>query len=201
MKFSIVTIVSALAAFAAARPAFTTITFDVREGVPFKLEWIGATAPVKIELMAGPTSDKLQPVETLVTGVTGTSTEVTITKQPPGMYAFRIDDGLTEPNYSVLFAYVGTAPASTTSKSSTAAVSSTSMTSAASSSSAASSTTGSASSTTSGTSTTGTRSSTSTSTSSTSSPTGTPLSGNNGQQLSSPFALMLVPVAAFFFFN
>ncbi|KAK3372471.1 hypothetical protein B0H63DRAFT_298024 [Podospora didyma] len=199
MKFSIVSIVSALAAFAAARPAFTTITFDVRENVPFTLEWIGASAPVTIEVLSGTNQNDLTPKETLATGVTTSSTAVTLKNLPSGMYAFRISDGVSEPNYSVLFAYVGTGVASTTSKSTTSAASSTSVTSAASSASSAASSTSSGSSATSASSTTGTRSSTSTS--STSSPTGTPLSGNNGQQLSSPFALLLVPVAAFFFFN
>jgi len=58
MKFSIAAVV-AFAASVLARPAFTTMSFEVHEGEPFTLEWIDATSPVTIILMEGHDKDKM----------------------------------------------------------------------------------------------------------------------------------------------
>lgn len=65
MKVSVAVLVSALAAVGLARPAITNTVFDVREGQPFTLEWIDAVGPVKVELLTGPDSNSLNPIEVL----------------------------------------------------------------------------------------------------------------------------------------
>ncbi|KAK1754923.1 hypothetical protein QBC47DRAFT_402274 [Echria macrotheca] len=185
----------ALAAIAAAAPAFTNTEFDVQEGKPFTLTWIGTTDPVTIEILTGPNKDSLNPIKTIATGVSGSSFTYTPTGLPSGNYAFRITDTATkEQNYSVLFPYVGTAVSSSIVSSTRSAVSST-VTS-------ASSTTESSSASTSA-STTNHASSTSTSATSTrtNSPSTTPANNNEGQRFASPLALVFITVAALVFFN
>jgi hypothetical protein len=64
MKVS-VAVLSALVAVGLAKPAITNLSFNVQEGQPFTLEWIGATGPVTVELLSGSGSTTLTPLKTL----------------------------------------------------------------------------------------------------------------------------------------
>jgi len=64
MKVS-VAVLSALVAVGLAKPAITNLSFNVQEGQPFTLEWIGATGPVTVELLSGSGPTTLTPLKTL----------------------------------------------------------------------------------------------------------------------------------------
>lgn len=197
MKFT-VAIVAGLAAVGLAKPAITNTVFDLREGVPFTLNWIDAVGPVKVDLVSGPDSGSLQPVRVLATGETDGSLTFTPSGLPSGNYAFRVTDTDGEPNFSLLFPYVGTGSASSTTGSVSSTRTSTRSTTSAASSAPVSSDV-SSSSVTSAT-RTSTRS-TSTRTTATTTPTSNPTNNNEGQRFSSSLALVFMTVAALVFFN
>ena len=64
MKFSVASVIAALAASVAAVPAFTNTKFDVTAGKTFTLTWANATGPVTVTLLTGPSTD-LSKVSTL----------------------------------------------------------------------------------------------------------------------------------------
>ncbi|KAK0632346.1 hypothetical protein B0T14DRAFT_560047 [Immersiella caudata] len=195
MKFT-AAIVAGLAAVGLAKPAITNTVFDLREGVPFTLNWISAVGPVKVDLVSGPDSGSLQPVRVLATGETDGSLTFTPSGLPSGNYAFRVTDTDGDPNFSVLFPYVGTGSASSTTGSVSSTRTSTRSTTSAASSASVSSDVSSVTSASS----TSTRS-TSTRTTATTTPTSTPTNNNEGQRFSSSLALVFMTVAALVFFN
>ncbi|KAK3370595.1 hypothetical protein B0H63DRAFT_454755 [Podospora didyma] len=71
-----------------AGPIFTNSGFNVKENQPFTLQWSGVAGRV--------------------TGLSGTSFTWTPNNIPAGTYAFRIDDGVSEPGYS-LSPWIGSA--------------------------------------------------------------------------------------------
>jgi len=204
MKYSAAAVL-AFATAVLARPKFTNTNFDIVEGEPFELKWMDAQGAVTIELMTGPDKDRLKPAGTLAstTGETGSFT-FTPSDLGTGSYAFRITDESGDPaNYSILWAYEGTAPVSS-SVSSSASVTTSAETS---------TETEETSTVTTGTETsTDVETSTSASTLETSTipPTSTrrpqveetaPPNTNNGQRFASSLALVLGTVAALVFFN
>ncbi|KAK4447691.1 hypothetical protein QBC34DRAFT_409339 [Podospora aff. communis PSN243] len=195
MKFT-AAILAGLATVGLAKPAITNTVFDVREGQPFTLTWIDAVGPVKVDLVSGPDPGSLQPVRTLATGETDGSLTFTPSGLPSGNYAFRVTDSDNDPNFSVLFAYVGTGSASSTGSVSSTRTSTRSTTSAASSTPVSSDVSSSVTSSVS----TSTRT-TSTRTQATTTPTSTPTNNNEGQRFSSSLALVFMTVAALVFFN
>jgi len=106
MKYSAA--VLSFAAVVAAQPAFTNLAFDVQEGEPFTLEFIGCDDGCTINLKDGP-SDDLQTVEQLTDSATGGSFTFTPEDLPTGTYAFEIVDAQGEENYSEQFEYEGVA--------------------------------------------------------------------------------------------
>ena len=64
MKFAVASVFAALAATAAAVPAFTNSNFDVVAGSTFTLTWTNATGPVTIYLATGESTD-LQKVQAI----------------------------------------------------------------------------------------------------------------------------------------
>ncbi|KAK3341699.1 hypothetical protein B0T25DRAFT_350428 [Lasiosphaeria hispida] len=206
MKLSAI-LAGAFAAFALAKPAITNTIFDLREDKPFTVTWIGAVGPVTVTLMTGQPQD-LKVVEDLTTSGTGGSFTFTPSDYPSGNYAFRISDSssVNDPNFSLLFPYVGTGTIST---SKSASVSSTaSVTASVSSSGSVVSSTPVSSETSvasSGVTTATTSASTTTRASITttrSTATSSPTNVNSAsQRYSSPFALVLIAAAAFALFN
>ncbi|KAK3694711.1 hypothetical protein B0T22DRAFT_79365 [Podospora appendiculata] len=199
MKFSLATIVGAFAAVTLAKPMFTNSVFVVQEGTPFTLTWQNATAPVTISLMEATDRNNLKLVEDITPApIPGTSGSFTWTPSgvPTGAYAFRITDGpdlLTDANYSVAFQYFSKLLSSSSSATATNTGSTSSTIT-----SMASSITSSASNSTTTTSTT--KSTSATTTSSKTAATSI-VNNNNGERFASPLALLLVTVAAVFFFN
>ncbi|KAK0731821.1 hypothetical protein B0H67DRAFT_88061 [Lasiosphaeris hirsuta] len=204
MKLSAI-IAGAFAAFALAKPAITNTIFDVREGKPFTLTWIGAVGDVTVTLMTGQPSN-LKVVEDLTTSGTGGTFTFTPSGYPSGNYAFRIFDSSSkdDPNFSLLFPYVGTGTLSSSKSASASASSTDSVISSGSvvSTTVVSSVTSVASSglTTATTSASTTTRATATTTRSTA--TSSPTNVNSAsQRYSSPFALVLIAAAAFALFN
>jgi len=195
MKFT-AAIVAGLAAVGLAKPAITNTAFDLREGEPFTLNWIDAVGPVKVDLVSGPDSGSLQPVRVLATGETDGTLTFTPSGLPSGNYAFRVTDTDGQPNFSLLFPYVGTGSASSTTGSVSSTRTSTRSTTSAASSAPVSSNVSSVT----PESSTSTRQ-TSTRTTATTTPTSTPTNNNEGQRFSSSLALVFMTVAALVFFN
>ncbi|KAG9257822.1 uncharacterized protein F5Z01DRAFT_632845 [Emericellopsis atlantica] len=110
MKYSAA--VLSLAAVVAAQPAFTNLSFDVKEGEPFTLEFTGCDEGCTINLKDGPSGD-LKTVEQLTDSATGGSFTFTPENLPTGTYAFEIVDAQGEDNYSEQFDYEGVAAAPT----------------------------------------------------------------------------------------
>ncbi|EZF36042.1 hypothetical protein TMEN_5804 [Trichophyton mentagrophytes] len=111
-----------IAAVAAERASFTSFPENLKTGDSFTATWIGgdSQAPFDVLLCQGP-SDDLHDVETVCSGVSGTSCIFTL---PPSLpsgsdYALKLSQG-DEVNYTGLFTIIGThgtpssAPASTT---------------------------------------------------------------------------------------
>ncbi|KAI8625809.1 hypothetical protein F5Y19DRAFT_238784 [Xylariaceae sp. FL1651] len=93
---------------------FTTSTINISPGKPFTLTWKGATGPVEISLLTGP-SDGLVTVEVIDSGDTSDSyTWTPPDNLPSGTYAFGISDGDLM-NYSEQWTYTAgdNAPEST----------------------------------------------------------------------------------------
>ncbi|KAM0478593.1 hypothetical protein ACHAPX_005182 [Trichoderma viride] len=124
MKYSVAA-VSAFAAVALAKPAFTNLSFDVEVGKPFTITFAGCSASTTcdIELQTG-TSKALKDVKTLASGVTGTSATVTLDKIPSGTYNFKITDSNGEINYSAQFPVQGDVAASASASASASSASS-----------------------------------------------------------------------------
>ncbi|KAM0511371.1 hypothetical protein ACHAPE_009959 [Trichoderma viride] len=120
MKYSVAA-VSAFAAVALAKPAFTNLSFDVEVGKPFTITFAGCSASTtcNIELQTG-TSKALTDVKTLASGVTGASVTVTLDKIPSGTYNFKITDSNGEINYSAQFPVQGDVAASASASASSA---------------------------------------------------------------------------------
>ncbi|KAK1244953.1 hypothetical protein MKX08_004582 [Trichoderma sp. CBMAI-0020] len=110
MKYSVAA-VSAFAAVALAKPSFTNLSFDVEVGKPFTITFAGCASGCDIELQTGSSKD-LKDVKVLATGVTGSSTTVTLDKIPSGTYNFKITDSNGESNYSAQFPVQGDVAAS-----------------------------------------------------------------------------------------
>ncbi|KAF7872300.1 hypothetical protein EAF04_003224 [Stromatinia cepivora] len=134
---------AAAAATLASAVQLTNPSFGVTAGTPFNITWSDAQGPVTLVLMNGP-STSLNTVSTIGSGLSGTS----YTWTPPAtldssLYAIRIQDSTSTPNYSEQFQVSGATAAASTAAS-TAAASSTSVSSTGTSSSTSgSSTTGS----------------------------------------------------------
>ncbi|KAK3370596.1 hypothetical protein B0H63DRAFT_487282 [Podospora didyma] len=90
-----------------ARPAIINTDFNITENQPFTIRWIGASAPVKIELLKGDINT-LSTQGVIADGVPGTSFEWTPRNLTSGTYVFKIDDGVSDTNYSPLFAVTTT---------------------------------------------------------------------------------------------
>ncbi|EHK48093.1 hypothetical protein TRIATDRAFT_170067, partial [Trichoderma atroviride IMI 206040] len=118
MKYSVAA-VSAFAAVALAKPSITNLSFDVEVGKPFTLTFAGCASGCDIELQTGASKD-LKDVKTLATGVTGTSTTVTLDKIPSGTYNFKITDSTGDSNYSAQFPVQGDVAASASASASSA---------------------------------------------------------------------------------
>lgn len=196
MKASVVLAPAFIALAKAA--AFTNTEVNPQPGEPFTLTWSGASGPVDIVLRFGDPKN-LDTVETLVSGATGTSATITLDPDdlPSGNYAFMIVDSSGE-NYSASFPFVGNAEAPPSQSGSTGstrptATSGTPRTSATA--TASESETESASRTQS---TSASRTSDADDDANTT--TSVPGTGS-APALSSPFALILVTVAAMFYFN
>ncbi|KLU87690.1 hypothetical protein MAPG_06684 [Magnaporthiopsis poae ATCC 64411] len=213
MKFTAV-IVAALATVASAKPKFTNSNFDVVAGQSFELKWTDAKGPVTIELKTGTPPNGMKSFSTLATGVSGTSTTVTIPKDvPSGQYAFTVADGpgADDTNWSAAFSLTGTGSSSSSSASaaSTSSSSSSSATSSSTSSSATTMTTSTTSASAKSNSTTATTSSGSTSTKATTTAattsagtTGTiPNSNSSGNKVQSSLALVMLGAVAYAFLN
>ncbi|KUJ11202.1 uncharacterized protein LY89DRAFT_700450 [Mollisia scopiformis] len=211
MQFS--SLFVAAAALAVANAAQFTMTasqfVSVKTGTPFDLTWSNATGAVTLLLKNG-AANNLQTVETIASGLTGTSyswtPEATL---PSGSYAFEIDDS-TGPNYSIQFTLAGAASSSSSasstssgsSTSSSTGSSSTGSTTTTSSSSSATAKSNSTSSTTSGSSTkTTSGSKTATTTGSSTSSTSSPSSVSSASGFASPLAFVLLAVAAIMTLN
>ncbi|KAL7924022.1 hypothetical protein ACQKWADRAFT_288571 [Trichoderma austrokoningii] len=117
MKYSVAA-VSAFAAAALAKPAFTNLSFEVEVGKPFTLTFTGCSAGCDIELQTG-ASNNLKDVKAVATGATGTSATVTLDKIPSGTYNFKITDSNGDSNYSAQFPVQGDVIASASSASET----------------------------------------------------------------------------------
>ncbi|KAE8447517.1 hypothetical protein EG329_010647 [Mollisiaceae sp. DMI_Dod_QoI] len=207
MQFS--SVLFAAAALAVANAAQFTMTasqfVSVKTGTAFDLTWSNATGPVTLLLKNGPAND-LKTVETIGSGLTGTSFSWTPESSlVSGTYAFEIDD-TSGPNYSVIFTLAGSASSvsssasstgSSSSGSTTASITSGSTTSSSSSSSAtpASNST----STTNSSSKTASKTSSSTGTSTSSTTTASSLSSASG--LASPLAFVFLALAAIMTLN
>ncbi|KAI6382963.1 hypothetical protein MCOR25_000470 [Pyricularia grisea] len=206
MKFTLSACVAVLAAIVEARVQFTNSNFAIQADKPFELTWSGASGPVTIYLKDGP-STNLRTVETLASGLTGSSTTVTLksSELQSGTYAFGIKDtsGDAE-NYSQQFNIVGTGAVSTTASGSTTAASSTASSSASSVTTASTLTT-TARPTAANTTSTANSSSTAARTSATSTPasttTSSPPNTGSGSQLQSSLALVFLGAAAYVFLN
>ncbi|CAK7263057.1 hypothetical protein SEPCBS119000_000289 [Sporothrix epigloea] len=220
MKFAVASVFAALAATAAALPAFTNSAFDLVPGSTFTLTWGNATGPVTIYLATGDAEDltKLKAIDT--NDASGSFTWTVPTDLVTGTYAFEITDS-TGTNYSKQFKLTGTGSATPSASTAVSTpVSSTAASSTATSSTAASSTaessttvtsmstpmssslttktktmktTASANSTTTKTSATGTKATTTS--------TATPVNTNSGPQTKSSLAFVLVAFAAMMYFN
>ncbi|CAD6443535.1 fee7f65a-6057-4708-942a-0dcb1e76a076 [Sclerotinia trifoliorum] len=124
MQFSTLFFAAAAATLASA-VQLTNPSFEVTAGSPFNITWSDAQGPVTLVLMNGP-STSLNSVSTIGSGLTGTS----FTWTPPAtldssLYAIRIEDSTSTPNYSEQFQVSGaTAAASTVTASSTSVSSS-----------------------------------------------------------------------------
>jgi len=103
-------LLSALAALSQAA-SFTNSEINPVAGEPFELTWSGASGPVSIVLRSGDPKN-LKTVTTLASGLTGGSTTITLDPEelPSGNYAFMIVDSSGE-NYSELFPFQGNAAA------------------------------------------------------------------------------------------
>ncbi|KAL2270069.1 hypothetical protein VTJ83DRAFT_2253 [Remersonia thermophila] len=201
--------VLAFAAAVLAKPILTNSEYTIVEGQPFTLTWQNAEGPVTLSIMTG-SSNNLKHVVDIATVPEGeTSYTFTLNDLPSGTYAIRITDATGEPNYSVMWSYLGTALPSTTETSATSsstATSSVSSTSSASSTETETSVTSSASTTAS---TTASASATTLVITTTQTPTTTrntqpteaPENTNSGNRFMSPLALVLGTVAALVFFN
>jgi len=192
MKVS--TILAASFASFAAAAKFTNSEFDVTPGEPFTLTWDDANGPVEIVLRSGDPAN-LDTVGTLGTGLSGGSFTVTLDPEElaSGNYAFMIVDSDGE-NYSELFPFQGNA-AATQSGSTTGSATITATSSGTTSATASSTETETDSETTSATRTTSaSRTSATSDTEETEVPGAAPA-------VSSPLALILVTIAAMFYFN
>ncbi|KAM7195103.1 Ser-Thr-rich glycosyl-phosphatidyl-inositol-anchored membrane family domain containing protein [Naviculisporaceae sp. PSN 640] len=203
MKYTISSVI-AFAAAALAKPILTNTEYPVEEGQPFTITWANAEGPVTLTLKNGP-SKNLQDVTVIASDLTGTEFTWTPEDLPSDTYAIEIRDSTDEPNYSIPFVYegTGTAPSVTSSAEASSTAESSTITSVASSTEESSSTITSAASSAESSSLSKILSATSTTSTSTTrtAPVTTPTNQNEGQRFSSPLALLMVTVAAVFFFN
>jgi hypothetical protein len=176
--------------------SFTNTEINPEPGKPFTLTWSDASGPVNIVLRHGDPKN-LDTVETLVSGATGTSATVTLDPDelPSGNYAFMIVDGSGKENYSALFPFSGNAQSLPNQSGSSGTSRPTATTSA----------TGSSSGTSTASDSTETTSASRTRTTSASRTTATGASDTSvpgaAPAVSSPLALILVTIAAMFYFN
>lgn len=203
--------VGAILAFAAAvlaKPILTNSDYTIVEGQPFTLTWTNAQGPVTLSIMTG-SSNNLKHVTDIATVPEGESSfTFTLNDLPSGTYAIRITDESGEPNYSVMWSYLGTATPSSTATSATTSSATSSVTSSSTVSSSTeteteTSTTESSSTETSSVSVTTlvtTTTQTPTTTRNTQ-PSDAPDNTNSGNRFMSPLALVLGTVAALVFFN